>query len=201
MPANAIRRSDDKAKEKYNYLSSKLEKMSINLNLPKFGECGKLAAYQEEDLAYLPTFTTNMITLSHLDERNILSSNENEQLSKTNIKKARAEKRRIIANISDDELFTDNIMNKDEHLENKNLDEEILSSIQSLLPEVVSKSQKPFNQMSANIIKNLIDKLDISEKNKQWLNAQIDGGIFDSNIFMRDIKNALNKSLKNGDGI
>lgn len=68
MPANIIRRSDDKITEKYNTLAERLASYQESKDTPKFYEFGKSVSYHDEDSANLPAFTTNMITLSSLNE-------------------------------------------------------------------------------------------------------------------------------------
>lgn len=71
---------------------------------------------------------------------------------------------------------------------------DIISSIETMLPEVLAKPNKKMNKTAGKIIKNLIGLLNIDENQKQWFNAQIDSGVLNSEIFMRNIK----KSLQNG---
>lgn len=73
---------------------------------------------------------------------------------------------------------------------------DIISSIKSMLPEVVAKPNKKMNKMAGTIVKNLIGLLDIEQNKKQWLNAQIDSGVLNSDIFMRNIKTALQNGGK-----
>jgi len=191
MSANAIRRSDDKATEKYSQFASKLEKLQEQIT-PKFYEYGKSVTYQEDDAVCLPTFTTNMITLSQIDEKLLTKTPQN--ITEDNVKQARAAKRRIVANILDEEelsnIETDNV-------EIENTEEEMVASIQAMLSGSTVKSSQPMNKMSVNIIQGLINNLKIASSQKEWFNAQVDNGIVNTDIFMRNLKNAL----KNGVGV
>ena len=65
-----------------------------------------------------------------------------------------------------------------------------------MLPEVIAKPNKKMNKMAGTIVKNLIGLLDINENKKQWFNAQIDSGVLNSDIFMRNIKTSLQNGGK-----
>lgn len=300
MPANTIRRSDDKITEKYNTLSERLMNLPESQNTPKFYEFGKSVSYHDEDSSYLPTFMTNMITLSNLnkeagsqndipkkkrckdcggdgivgageycdcdlglarqkdDERekvdhqikkdkhrfsqfdqeagrrgkgkfcikcrnsgitsddefcdckNGLMAKEHSEIVRLDreikrdkkhqiakldqeTRKARAIQRRIVA-----QLAIDDIQEFDESITDvAPIDEnEILMSIQSMLPDITAKSYTRMNKISMNIVSGLINSLNIDDSNKRWLNAQVNSGILNEQIFMRNIKNSLQNGGK-----
>jgi len=293
MPANKIRRSDDKITDKYKKFAEKLEKFQERLDIPKFYEHGKSVTYQRDDVSYLPTFTTNMITLSQINEEAgkglpfchkckgdgivgngnycdckrglILKKKHQDQDNDETFKRlkkhssetidaktARAKQRRIIAQLDDgldenlpwfdedDEVIhvipkhrcricnegfyqpsgkkirggreiyiCDNCGDKDliqperkerpfdfgyEPKEEDIREKEILSSIQSMIPDITAKSNKSMNKTAADIVSKLISSLDIDDGKKTWLTAQIESGILNEDIFMRNIK----ASLRNG---
>lgn len=301
MSANAIRRSDDNVTEKYQKLAEKLEKVQEQLDIPKFYEYGKSVTYQKGDDTKLPTFTTNMISLSQMGKEAVYPTEDYEErwqdkgktkakgpychkckgtgIKGTNkngddeycdckhgtiqknrdnepdtAKEARAIRRRVIAQlddimgvnedleikrcpkcegenisdldkglgsplhmcedcgfkwedkdmIEDDELLFEGPGNdffgegeplgqikKLDFASDENSENEILASIQSMLPQITTKSNKSMNKMAGTIVSGLINSLNIEENKKLWLNAQIENGILNSDIFMRNIKTSL----------
>jgi len=254
MPANAIRRSDDKVTERYEKFAEKLEKFQEHLDVPKFYEHGKSVTYQEGDVACLPTFTTNNIRLSDINGtssqrtmKKTASVQEDDKLTE------RAARRRIIAQIDLDldvplqekrcpkcdgarirdlsegqsimpingceecghkwrgegeqEAVEDNIMfggpeenifeTPDKEVRHirlelpKHDETEVLASIQSMLPQVTAKLNGSMNKMAQNITQGLINSLNIDDSSKNWLNAQIENGVINADVFMRNIKTSL----------
>ena len=259
MPANEIRRSDDKVTEKYDKFAEKLGKFQENLNIPKFYEYGKSVAYQEKDISYLPTFTTNMIVLSQLSDENLGSDIPSQEI-KDDAKTARATRRRIVAQLDldmdDSEFFeqddqdtcpecgSENVSSEilndkypytmeddkplpeipficydcgnsftqklptevsdsilEDQLEEKypfpfggeNDERDIFSSIETMLPSIIAKPNQKMNKMSANIVSGLINSLDIDDGQKSWFNAQIENGVLNADIFMRNLKTAMSE--------
>lgn len=68
---------------------------------------------------------------------------------------------------------------------------DVISSIEAMLPAVMANPNKKMNKMAGGIIKNLIGLLDIEKNQKQWFNSQVDSGILNSEIFVRNIKSSL----------
>ncbi len=253
MPANQIRRSDAQSTEKYQTIVKNLENIKEDLHTPKFYEYGKAISYQENDASYLPAITTNMITLSNIDNKynnghNMDLPQENADI---NIKSDRANTRRLVAQLKildkeknevgnqcpqchsydieldfkelnnspnellpykcnncgnkwtvlekdiadeiDEEDLGNDIKEKSLSIDENDINNEmdIISSIQSLLPQVTAKSNQTTNKMAKNLISGLVNSLEMNDGSKQWLIAQIENGILDTNVFMRNIKTAM----------
>lgn len=72
-----------------------------------------------------------------------------------------------------------------------------LSSIETMLPAIIANKKKSMNKISSNIVKGLIDTLNIDSNDKKWLEAQIDNGILNKEVFMRNIRASLRNRGEN----
>lgn len=105
MPANEIRRSDDKANEKYDKLADYLmkNKGKYPSNTPSFYEYGLSTGLNEADVSYIPPMMTNMINLSDL-RKDSQEVGQEKTASIHDDKVTRANQRRVVAQI---ELYED----------------------------------------------------------------------------------------------
>lgn len=70
-------------------------------------------------------------------------------------------------------------------------DDEILHTVEGLVPSVLAHRGRAMNRISASMISNLIDSLDVDTCRKRWLVSQVKTGIVDPDIFMRDLRLSL----------
>ena len=70
-------------------------------------------------------------------------------------------------------------------------DDEILHTVEGLVPSVLAHRGRAMNRISASMISSLIDSLDVDAGRKRWLVSHAKTGIVDPDIFMRDLRLSL----------
>lgn len=144
----------------------------------EFGEFGRAASVHEEDARSIPAMTSNSIDLSV-----VLGERREARTSPGKLLRSGQKIDPIFGIRTASEVYSDE--------QEESSEDEVLEAINSLAPMAVRRPDGSLNRTASKLLADLVEQLDLPERQQEWLTSQVRSGLLDERVFVRNVRHSM----------